>query len=151
MKIAVLSDTHGLLRPQVAQIIKNSDAVIHGGDIDSKKTLGEIKGLIHQDTPLFIVRGNNDGRWATGLPACLRFKLGGITFFLVHDKDEVPKDIDSDIIIFGHSHRYYEENIDGHLWLNPGSCGRRRFYLPLTMALLHIDNAGYIVEKVEVI
>ena len=150
MKIAVLSDTHGILRPEVAEQIKNSDAVIHGGDIDSKNILDKIKGTMKPGTPLFVVQGNNDGEWAAELPEGLSFELYGIKFFLVHNKKDIPRDTDADIIIFGHSHKYYEENIGVRLWLNPGSCGRRRFNLPLTMAMLNIDESGYSVEKIEI-
>ena len=149
-RIAVLSDTHGVLRQEVAEQIKNSDAVIHGGDIDSKVILDKIKEIMKPGIPLFVVRGNNDGKWATGLPESLTFELGGIKFFLVHNKKDIPRDIDADIIIFGHSHKYYEEIIGGQLWLNPGSCGRRRFKLPLTMAMLNINENGYSVEKIEI-
>ena len=149
MKALILSDTHGVLRPETEEQIKNSDAVIHGGDIASKAVLEKIKSLMKPDAPLFAVRGNND-RTLTELPDSLEFELGGLKFFLVHNKRDIPKNIDADIIIFGHSHKYFEENINGRLWLNPGSCGRRRFNLPLTMAALNICENGYDVEKIDI-
>ena len=150
MKIAVLSDTHGILRPEVAEQIKNSDAVIHGGDIDTRDIFNKIKKTMKPGIPMFAVRGNNDEEWAAELPDSFAFELRGIKIFLVHNKKDIPRDIGADIIIFGHSHKYYEENIGSRLWLNPGSCGRRRFNLPLTMAMLNIDESGYSVEKIEI-
>lgn len=149
MKIAILSDTHNLLRPDVIEIIKGCNAVIHGGDINSQSILDKIKSVMNPKAQLFIVRGNNDKEWAENLPVNLEFELGGLTFFLTHNRIDVPQDITADIIIFGHSHKYFEEVIDGRLWLNPGSCGRKRFSLPITMAVMTIDNKEYSIEKIE--
>lgn len=150
MKIAILSDTHGLLRPEVIGIIKDSDAVIHGGDIDSQKVLDDIKRIMKRDASIFAVRGNNDKEWARKLPVSLQFELMGIRFFLIHNKKEIPENVNADIIISGHSHRYCEESINGCKSLNPGSCGKRRFNLPVTMAVLNIDSKGYSIEKIEI-
>lgn len=123
MKIAILSDTHNLLRHEVIRIIGDSDAVIHGGDINSQGVLDEIKYVMKPNTQLFVVRGNNDKEWAENLPVSLNFELCGLKFFLTHNRKDIPQDVKADIIIFGHSHKYYEENISGQLWLNPGACG----------------------------
>ena len=149
MKVLIISDTHGVLRPEVSEQIKNSDVVIHGGDIDTKAVLDEIKSLMNPGASLFVVRGNND-RTLPELPDSLAFELCGTKIFLVHNKRDIPKNVDAGIVIFGHSHKYYEETVNGHLWLNPGSCGKRRFNLPLTMAVLNIDESGYSVEKIEI-
>ena len=149
MKIAVLSDTHNVLRPEVIEIIKGSDAVIHGGDINSQDILDEIKSAMKHNAPLFVVRGNNDKEWAEKLPVSLNFELCGLKFFLTHNRKDIPQDVKADIIIFGHSHKYYEENINGQLWLNPGGCGRKRFSLPLTMAIMNVNDNGYSIEKIE--
>ena len=149
MKIAVLSDTHNVLRPEVIEIIKGSDAVIHGGDINSQDILDEIKSAMKHNAPLFVVRGNNDKEWAENLPVSLNFELCGLKFFLTHNRKDIPQDVKADIIIFGHSHKYYEENIYGQLWLNPGGCGRKRFSLPLTMAIMNVNDNGYSIEKIE--
>ena len=149
MKIAVLSDTHNVLRPEVIEIIKGSDAVIHGGDINSQDILDEIKSAMKHNAPLFVVRGNNDKEWAENLPVSLNFELCGLKFFLTHSRKDIPQDVKADIIIFGHSHKYYEENINGQLWLNPGGCGRKRFSLPLTMAIMNVNDNGYSIEKIE--
>lgn len=150
MKIAVLSDTHNLLRPEVIEIIKGSDAVIHGGDINSQDILDEIKSAMKHNAPLFVVKGNNDKEWAESLPVSLDFELCGLKFFLTHNRKDIPQDVKADIIIFGHSHKYYEENIGGQVWLNPGSCGKKRFNLPITMAVLNINNNGYNIDRIEI-
>ena len=126
MKIAVLSDTHGLLRPEVLRIISECSAVIHAGDINSQKIIDEMKEALKPGAPFYIVRGNNDKEWAEHLPHHLEFTLAGVNFYMVHNKKELPQELsDRQIIIFGHSHKYFEEVKDGRLWLNPGSCGRR--------------------------
>ncbi|MCI8520883.1 MAG: metallophosphoesterase family protein [Clostridia bacterium] len=149
MKIAILSDTHNLLRPEVIEIIKGSDAVIHGGDINSQDILDEIKSVMKPNVQLFVVKGNNDKEWAENLPESLEFELCGLKFFVAHNKKDIPQNVTADIIIFGHSHKYYEENIEGQLWLNPGSCGRKRFSLPLTMAVMNVNDNGYSIKKIE--
>lgn len=149
MRIAILSDTHNLLRPKVVKILKGSDAVIHGGDINSQSILDEIKAAMKSNAPLFVVRGNNDKEWAENLPMSLDFEVGGLKFFLTHNRKDVPPDIAADVIIFGHSHKYYEELIDGQLWLNPGSCGRKRFNLPIIMAVMTVKNDRYSVDRIE--
>ena len=80
MKIAILSDTHNLLRPEVIHIIRDSDAVIHGGDINSQNILDEIKSAMKYNAPLFVVKGNNDKEWAENLPISLNFELCGFYF-----------------------------------------------------------------------
>ena len=149
MKALVISDTHGVLRPEVIEQIKNSDAVIHGGDFDTRAVLDEIRLLMKPGASLFAVRGNND-RTLPELPDYLAFELCGTRIFLVHNKRDIPQNINAGIIIFGHSHKYYEETVNGQLWLNPGSCGKRRFNLPITMAVLNIDENGCSVEKIEI-
>ena len=103
------------------------------------------------EAALFVVRGNNDKEWAAQLPESLKFELNGIKFFLIHNKKEISEDVDADVIIYGHSHKYSEENVDGHLWLNPGSCGKRRFNLPVTMAVIDTHENGFSVKKIEIV
>lgn len=151
MKLAVLSDTHGLLRPEVKKIISGCDAVLHAGDIASQKIIDEIEKAKRADAPLYIVRGNNDKEWAEHLPQHLAFSLGDANFFLVHNKKDVPEELgDRQIVIYGHSHKYAEEWKDGRIWLNPGSCGRRRFRMELTMAVLELDEDGWRAERVDI-
>lgn len=146
MKIAVLSDTHGLLRPEVIEIIKTCDVIFHSGDIDTKEILIELSAL----APLYIVKGNNDKEWAEQLPLSLCFELDGMKFFMVHDKKDLPPDLSEvDVVIFGHSHQYSEERKCGRLYLNPGSCGKRRFRLPVTIAVIETLDGKVDVQRIE--
>ena len=144
-RIAVLSDTHGLLRPEVLAAIDGCDAIIHGGDINKPEIIERLKVI----SPVYVVRGNNDKAWAEHIPATLTFQIEDCRFFLVHNKEEVPKTLTGiDAVIFGHSHRYFEEKIDGRLWLNPGSCGKRRFDQEITLAILTVDGSTLSTQKV---
>ena len=144
-RIAVLSDTHGLLRPEVVEAIAGCDAIIHGGDINKPEIIERLQEI----APVYVVRGNNDKEWAEFIPATLTFQVEDCRFFLVHSKKEVPKDLTGiDAVIFGHSHKYYEQTIDGRLWLNPGSCGKRRFDQEITLAILTVDGSTLSVEKI---
>lgn len=152
MKTAVISDTHNLLRQEAAEIIRDCGTVIHGGDICSPKILEEIRAVMKKGAPLFAVRGNCDsGLWAEEIPLKLEFELSGVRFFLVHNKKDIPEDLKADVVVFGHSHKYYEEIRDNRLWLNPGSCGRRRFNLPVTMAVMDINKGEYSVKRIELL
>lgn len=145
MKLAILSDTHGLLRPQVVEHLKTADAILHGGDINKPAIVEQLQ----QYAPLYIVRGNNDKEWAEGIPHNLTVTLEGITFFMVHNKKEVPADLSGvDVVVFGHSHKYVQEEKDGVLWLNPGSCGPRRFHQEITMMMVKIEDGTIQVEKI---
>ena len=122
MNIAVLSDTHGILRPEAAAILRNCDAALHAGDIDTPETLGQIRAALKPGVPFYVVRGNNDREWVRELPEYAAFSLGGIRFYMAHRKKDIPEDLgDRQIIIYGHSHRYAEEIRDHRLWLNPGN------------------------------
>lgn len=145
MRLAILSDTHGLLRPQVLEQVKNADAILHGGDINKPDIVKELQ----QYAPLYIVRGNNDKDWAADLPHDLTVPLGGVTFFMVHNKKEASPDLtDVNVVVFGHSHKYLQEEKDGVLWLNPGSCGPRRFHQEITMMMAEVENGKISVEKI---
>lgn len=151
MKIAVLSDTHGLLREQVKEIIGECEAIIHAGDINSQKILDQIAAAGQKNDPFYVVRGNNDKEWAKDIPETLEFELNHVKFFLVHNKKDIPEDLgDIQLIIYGHSHKYSEEEKEGRLWLNPGSCGKRRFHQPITMAVLTLEDGKWSVEKIEI-
>ena len=135
MRIAILSDTHGLLRPEVVEHLKTADAILHGGDINQQAIVDELR----QYAPLYIVRGNNDKEWAVDIPC------------MVHNKKEVPADLSGvDAVVFGHSHKYVQEERDGRLWLNPGSCGPRRFHQEITMMMAEVENGEIHVEKITI-
>ena len=147
MKLAILSDTHGLLRPEVVEYLKTANAILHGGDINRPAIVEELK----QYAPLYIVRGNNDKEWAEAIPHHLTFTLEGVTFAMVHNKKELPVDLTGvKVVVFGHSHRYVQEEKDGILWLNPGSCGPRRFHQEITMMMAEITEGTLQVEKVTI-
>lgn len=147
MKIAILSDTHGLLRPEVAEHLRHADAILHGGDINRPDMVERLE----QYAPLYAVRGNNDKEWAENMPHELTATLGGVTFCMVHNKKEVPEDLTGiDVVVFGHSHKYLMEERDGRLWLNPGSCGPRRFHQEITMMMAEVGDGMIQVEKITI-
>ena len=146
-RIIILSDTHGLLRPEVLDYLSQADAIIHGGDINTQASVDKLQAF----APLYVVRGNNDKEWAEGLPLSLTFTIEGVRFFLVHNKRDVPPGLsDVDVVVYGHSHKYAYENRDGVLWVNPGSCGRRRFDQEITIAVMTAENGQFQVEKVTI-
>ena len=147
MKLAILSDTHGLLRPEVAEHLKTADAILHGGDVNKPGIVDQLERY----APLYVVRGNNDKEWAEQIPHDLTITLGGVTFYMVHNKKEVPADLTGiDAVVFGHSHKYLLEERDGVLWLNPGSCGPRRFHQEITMMMAEVENGTLRVEKITI-
>ena len=147
MKLASLSDTHGLLRPEVAERLKTADAILHGGDVNKPGIVDQLERY----APLYVVRGNNDKEWAEQIPHYRTVTLGGVTFYMVHNKKEVPADLTGiDAVVFGHSHKYLLEEKDGVLWLNPGSCGPRRFHQEITMMMAEVENGTLQVEKITI-
>lgn len=147
MRIAILSDTHGLLRPAVAEQLKTADVILHGGDVNRQSVVDALR----QYAPLYVVRGNNDKAWAEDIPHDLTVTLEGVTFYMVHNKKELPADLTGvDVVVFGHSHKYVQEEKDGILWLNPGSCGPRRFHQEITMIMAEIEDGKIRVEKIAI-
>ena len=146
--VAVLSDTHGLLRREVVAEIQGCTHILHAGDIIQETDLDELSlyGFI------YAVRGNND-RWQPGLrnlAGFLRFEIAGVSFLMTHDRYDVPRNLDGvQAVICGHTHCYREEWIDNRLWLNPGSCGRTRFGGEATMAKLLLQNGKILkIERI---
>ena len=145
MRLAILSDTHGLLRPEVLEQLKTADAILHGGDINKQSIVDQLR----QYAPLYVVRGNNDKEWAESIPHDLTVTLGGVTFCMVHNKKELAADLSGvNVVVFGHSHKYVQEEKDGVLWLNPGSCGPRRFHQEITMMMAEVSEGTIRVEKI---
>ena len=136
-RIAVISDTHNLLRPEVADVVRTCEIVLHGGDITGPETLEKVRNLCGN---FYVVRGNNDRDWASGIPYTLEVELYGRKFFMTHKKKDIPSDVEADVVIYGHSHRYAQDYINGTLYLNPGSCGPRRFNQAITMAVLTVPD-----------
>ena len=145
MKVGVIADTHGLLRPEVVERLRGCDAILHAGDVNRPELLDALRAI----APLHVVRGNNDKEWAEGLPRSLTVELDGVRILMIHNKRELPRELgDAQVIVFGHSHKYFEQTIDGRLWLNPGSCGKRRFDQEISFALLHMDGGAWRGEKI---
>lgn len=136
-RIGILSDTHGKLREEVAEILRGCDVILHAGDINTPKVMESLKEI----APLYIVRGNADKEWAEGLPEKLSEEICGLRVFMVHNKKHMPKEMGHyDLAVFGHSHKYEERREGNCLYLNPGSCGPRRFSQPVTMAVAEVEE-----------
>lgn len=142
MKIGVISDTHGLLRPEAVAALQGCERIIHAGDIGKPEVLEHLARI----APLHVVRGNNDldFAWAQNLPDQSLFDLGPWQVLLVHDIADVPAPLDPAIklVITGHSHKPLIDWRGERLFLNPGSAGPRRFKLPVTVALLEVLDSG---------
>lgn len=147
-RIAILSDTHGLLRDEVKEGLKQADIILHAGDINTQAIVDELKSY----GTLYVVRGNNDKEWAKNMPEQLNVTIEGLRFFIIHNKKEIPKDLkEVDVIVYGHSHKYDVNEESGVLMLNPGSCGKRRFGLEITMCRMIVEDGKYSLEKVNII
>ena len=145
MNLIILSDTHGLLRPAVLELLTSADVILHAGDINSQAVVDKLSSF----APLYVVRGNNDREWAGDIPHDLTVTLEGVWFYMVHNKKDVPAELDSaDVVVFGHSHKYSEEQRGDVLWLNPGSCGPRRFHQEITLMRAQVSGGSIQVEKI---
>ena len=147
MKLGIISDTHDLLRSEVLSALEGVDAILHAGDISSRKILDRLREI----APVHAVRGNADKDWAEDLPLLLTFTLGGIQICMAHKKKDLPKDLSPyDLAVIGHSHQYSETLQGRTLIINPGSCGPRRFYQKVTMAAAEIGDSGICVTKIAI-
>ena len=145
IRVAIMADTHGVLRPEVERILETCDVIVHAGDFDNQMLYHKL----NVDQPLYAVRGNNDRGWSGGLGQVNRFEIGGVKFIMAHERVDIPSVLkDIQVVIFGHSHMYYQQEISGRLWLNPGSCGYKRLTLPRSMAVMTIEDGTYEVETV---
>ena len=142
MKVGVISDTHGLLRPEALAALQGCERIIHAGDIGKPEILEQLAAI----APLYVVRGNNDqtAPWAKLVVDHLSFDIEGWQTLLVHDIADVPALLDADtkLVITGHSHKPRIEWRGERLFLNPGSAGPRRFKLPVTLALLEVEEGA---------
>jgi putative phosphoesterase len=136
--VGVISDTHGLLRPQAIDALRGSDLIIHAGDVGRPELIDELRAI----APTFLVRGNVDtGHWAASLPATEIIEAGGLLLYMLHDISELdldPAAAGFAAVVFGHSHQPSIETRNGVLFLNPGSAGPRRFKLPVTVARVRV-------------
>jgi uncharacterized protein len=136
--LGVISDTHGLLRPEAVAALAGVERIVHAGDIGDRAVLRELERL----APVSAVRGNNDrGGWAAGIPETEVVEVGGVSLYVLHDLHELDLDpcaAGFAAVIAGHSHQPRQEARDGVLYFNPGSAGPRRFRLPVSVGRLTI-------------
>lgn len=145
--IGIISDTHGLLRPEAIAALQGVEMILHAGDIGKPEILESLENL----APIAAVRGNNDRQeWANEIPETQILDLGGVSIYMLHDLKTLNIDPqEHQVVISGHSHKPLVEMRDGVMYLNPGSAGPRRFKLPVSIARLTIDGgvpAGEIVD-----
>ena len=142
MTIGVISDTHGLLRPEAIEALAGVDRILHAGDVGDPGILDRLRAI----APLTAIRGNVDVRGVcASLPATEVVELAGRLFYLVHSLDDLDLDpvaAGISAVVTGHSHRVKVEQRAGVLYLNPGSAGPRRFDLPVTLAKVSVTTAG---------
>jgi putative phosphoesterase len=140
VRIGLISDTHGLLRPEALQALAGVERIIHAGDIGGPEVIETLRGI----APVDAVRGNNDkGPWAAQLPPWLALKLDGVGIHVLHDLHEMdvaPAAAGFQVVIAGHSHKPEIRERDGVLFVNPGSAGPRRFTLPVTLGYLTVES-----------
>ena len=137
--IGVISDTHGLLRPEAVKALEGSDFIIHAGDVGDPAILTDLKRI----APVTAVRGNVDTEaWAKKLPEAATLEIGGLVILTLHNVEHLRLYSQrADVIVFGHSHKPHNEFHDKTLFFNPGSAGPRRFKLPISVGRLTIADA----------
>ena len=147
--VGVISDTHGLLRPEAIDALRGSDLIIHAGDVGNPAVIDRLRGV----APTFVVRGNIDkGDWAASLPMTELVEVAGRFFFVLHEISQLdldPATASFAAVVYGHSHVPSIETRDGVLFLNPGSAGPRRFKLPVTVARVVMSGRRLAPEIVE--
>ena len=149
LRVGVISDTHGLLRPEATALLRGCDHIVHGGDIGGPQILAQLALL----APVTAVRGNNDREpWAVSLPETQLLELDGVKIYVIHNVDDLkaqacPAGVG--VIVSGHSHKPSICQRDGVLYVNPGSAGPRRFKLPVSVAQLELRGGSVTPELME--
>jgi len=147
--IGLISDTHGLLRPEAIEALRGVDLVVHAGDIGKPEVLDALKAI----GPLLAIKGNNDiGAWAKALPDTRLVQTANRTLFVIHNVKELDCDPAAEgyeVVISGHSHKPSVLTREGVLFVNPGSAGPRRFKLPVSVGKLFIQNRKVNAELIE--
>jgi putative phosphoesterase len=140
--IGVISDTHGLLRPEAIEALRGSEHIIHAGDVGSPEILDKLSAI----APVTAVRGNIDKAvWSRKLPETQVLELGGISIYVLHDLAQLdlnPQAAGFAVVVSGHSHIPQQETCDCVLYFNPGSAGPRRFKLPVSLGRLILEDCG---------
>ena len=148
-RVGLLSDTHGLMRPEALEFLRGSDFIVHAGDIGDPGVLAALKAF----APVTAVRGNNDrDPWARGIAENEVLRVGEIFIHVLHDLAQIdldPAAAGFQVVVSGHSHQPRIEERDGVLYVNPGSCGPRRFRLPVAVAELRISGRSVKAKLVE--
>ena len=149
LRIGVISDTHGLLRPEALAALQGSDYIIHAGDVGDPEILDQLAAV----APVTAVRGNVDkGAWARKIPETDVLEAGGISIYVLHDFEQLdlkPEAAGLRVVVFGHSHIPKQETRNGVLYFNPGSAGPRRFKLPVSVGVLTVEGESVVAEIVE--
>lgn len=147
--LGVISDTHGLLRPEAARALRGCERIVHAGDVGRPEVLAALAAI----APTVAVRGNVDrGEWAERLPQTEVVEFEGVQLYVLHDLEQLdldPAAASFRVVISGHSHRPCIEQRNGVTYLNPGAAGPRRFRLPVTVARLRVDDARVSAEILE--
>jgi hypothetical protein len=148
-RVGLISDTHGLLRPEAITFLSGSDFIVHAGDIGNATLIEKLETL----APVTVVRGNNDkGSWADGIPQTEVLRVNDVLIHVLHNIAELDVDpvaAGFGVVVFGHSHRPLSEKRDGVLYVNPGSAGPRRFRLPVCVGELQITGGSVVARHVE--
>lgn len=146
-RIGVISDTHGMLRPEVLPLLQGVDRIIHAGDVGRPDVLD----ALGQVAPVVAVRGNVDrGTWALRLPMTESVDIGDVRIHVLHDVNQIEANLDGiSVVVSGHSHRPLNERRAGVLYLNPGSAGPRRFSLPVSIAFMDVHGSAVDARIVE--
>jgi uncharacterized protein len=151
LRVCLISDTHGLLRPEARAFAGGCDYIIHGGDIGSAAILDELSAM----APLIAVKGNNDRQaWAAHLPQTEMIRVGGVFIYVIHDLSQLdiePHAAGAHVVVSGHSHKPLIELRDGILYVNPGSCGPPRFNLPLSVGEIRVEGTKVKARTVELV
>jgi len=148
--IGILSDTHGLLRPEVEKVLSGCHRILHAGDVGDGQVLKKLERI----APVMAVRGNMDyGSWSNPLPSREMVEIDGIFFYMLHDLDRLDVDPSAagiHVVVSGHTHqpKIFQEN--GVTYLNPGSAGHRRFNYPVSVAIVRIENGAVIPRIIEI-
>jgi hypothetical protein len=149
IKIGLISDTHGLMRPEALRALGGSELIIHSGDVGSPEIIGALKAI----APVVAIRGNVDVEpWAAEMPETEVVETDAATLYVLHDVhalDLKPAAAGFDVVVSGHSHKPVRTERDGVLYINPGSAGPRRFNLPVTVARLDLSQTPWEVEFVD--
>ncbi len=146
MRVGIISDTHGLLRPEAENALRGVQMIVHAGDVGSPQIIARLRTI----APVFVVRGNIDTEpWACELPQTTVVQAAGASFYVLHNLRELdlrPEAAGFDFVITGHTHQAEQTKRNGVIYLNPGSAGPRRFHLPATLAILDLSAKPWNAE-----